>query len=424
MADSKLRLQIVTALDAAGIKATKDQIDGLEKSLTKLNRSGGGGGGGSGGPFGKWGNDLERVMGNVTKVLAVARMIGSVMNETLSNVIVEGKDFGEALEEGVKGGLTKAFSSGLKMVGVDLDGMLEKYKQKLNEQVKQIGDRVQEYQKRNAEEMKEELQGQKAAHDKILQSIQRETQEYQNQLSLVKQIHGEQNAIENSYLERLKFEDVQQLKKQGGTDEQIQQLEKAWDVRIAMDEGKKRLDSINLEQAAWAKQGEGYALSLKEMDRRIKEIEGKRDARKSQLEDWKGTKEQYQNNKESKQLYNSAVKELNQYIKDFDKELEPLYAERQKLKNEIETHGLKGLTFDMRRANEVERANLQVDKLAEQYDQHLDQMFDPLQDVVLNKQWGDFLLKSSQDSFEALKQTRDNTANLNDKLDELLQVKQ
>ena len=69
----------------------------------------------------------------------------------------------------------------------------------------------------------------------------------------------------------------------------------------------------------------------------------------------------------------------------------------------METHGLKGLTFDMRRENEVERANLQVDKLAEQYDQHLDQMFDPLQDVVLNKQWGDFLLKSSQDSFEALK---------------------
>ena len=40
MADSKLRLQIVTALDNAGLKATKDQIDGLEKSLGKLNKNG------------------------------------------------------------------------------------------------------------------------------------------------------------------------------------------------------------------------------------------------------------------------------------------------------------------------------------------------------------------------------------------------
>lgn len=42
MADSKLRLQIVTALDAAGIKATKEQLDGVEKSLNKLNQSGDG----------------------------------------------------------------------------------------------------------------------------------------------------------------------------------------------------------------------------------------------------------------------------------------------------------------------------------------------------------------------------------------------
>lgn len=40
MADSKLRLQITTALDAAGIKATKDQIDGLEKRLSKTSRAG------------------------------------------------------------------------------------------------------------------------------------------------------------------------------------------------------------------------------------------------------------------------------------------------------------------------------------------------------------------------------------------------
>lgn len=42
MADSTLRMHIVTALDNAGIKATKEQIAGLEKELSKLNNSAGG----------------------------------------------------------------------------------------------------------------------------------------------------------------------------------------------------------------------------------------------------------------------------------------------------------------------------------------------------------------------------------------------
>lgn len=37
MSDSKLKLQIVTALDNAGIKATKEQIDSLERQLQKVN---------------------------------------------------------------------------------------------------------------------------------------------------------------------------------------------------------------------------------------------------------------------------------------------------------------------------------------------------------------------------------------------------
>lgn len=41
MADKELRLKISTALDAAGIKATKQQIDGLEQQLGKIKDSGG-----------------------------------------------------------------------------------------------------------------------------------------------------------------------------------------------------------------------------------------------------------------------------------------------------------------------------------------------------------------------------------------------
>ena len=37
MADAKLRLQIITALDNAGIKATKEQVSSLEKQLKSVN---------------------------------------------------------------------------------------------------------------------------------------------------------------------------------------------------------------------------------------------------------------------------------------------------------------------------------------------------------------------------------------------------
>ena len=36
--DSKLRLQIVTALDNAGIKATEDQINGLASKIQNINK--------------------------------------------------------------------------------------------------------------------------------------------------------------------------------------------------------------------------------------------------------------------------------------------------------------------------------------------------------------------------------------------------
>ena len=239
----------------------------------------------------------------------------------------------------------------------------------------------------------------------------------------MKEIHGQFNDVESARLERLKFEDITNLRREGGTEEQIQQLEKAWDVRIAMDAAERKVDSINLEQKMWEKENQGNQKALAQLEKRIHELEAQKSSREDQLQEWKSNKSQYQNNEDSKKLYRGAIKELNQYIKNADKELYPLYEQLDQLKNKMEVHGTRGLTFDIRRANAIEQSNLTVDKLAAEYDRHLDQMFDPLQDVVMNKEWGDYLLKSSQESYEALKETRDNTAELKDKLDELLQIK-
>lgn len=82
MADSKLRLQIVTALDNAGIKATKDQIESLNKTLNKTASSGAGLNevertiGKMEGPFGKLQELFEKSNNKLaafgTKAIAVA----------------------------------------------------------------------------------------------------------------------------------------------------------------------------------------------------------------------------------------------------------------------------------------------------------------------------------------------------------------
>ena len=67
MANSELRLKIVTALDNAGIKATKEQLDGLEKQLSKVGNSGGKNGLGS----------LLQIFGRFPgKIGQVSRMLG------------------------------------------------------------------------------------------------------------------------------------------------------------------------------------------------------------------------------------------------------------------------------------------------------------------------------------------------------------
>lgn len=85
MADSKLKLQIVTALDAAGIKATQEQIDTMENAITKANKNGGDGLtslekklGKIPGPVGKIADVFEGLGGTVSKFgIAATSVIGA-----------------------------------------------------------------------------------------------------------------------------------------------------------------------------------------------------------------------------------------------------------------------------------------------------------------------------------------------------------
>ena len=101
MADNKLRLQIVTALDNAGIKATKEQIDSLNKSISNTSSSASGLNdvektiGKMEGPFGKLQELFDKSQSKIsqfgTKALAVASAfkIGWDMGTWIHEHIVE-----------------------------------------------------------------------------------------------------------------------------------------------------------------------------------------------------------------------------------------------------------------------------------------------------------------------------------------------
>ena len=100
MADSKLRLQIVTALDNAGIKATKEQIDSLEKSIGKFKGKAEEDVGGifdkTNKGFSKIAKGAKTVMKDITIAIGVAKLLGQAMADTYERMAVEGKSFSEA----------------------------------------------------------------------------------------------------------------------------------------------------------------------------------------------------------------------------------------------------------------------------------------------------------------------------------------
>jgi len=116
MADSKLKLQIVTALDAAGIKATKEQIDKMESSLSKFNKNGSDGLtslekklGRIPGPAGKIADIFEGLGGKVAKFGGIATSvigafkigwdIGTFLNDKVIKPLFKIKDPIEELKK-------------------------------------------------------------------------------------------------------------------------------------------------------------------------------------------------------------------------------------------------------------------------------------------------------------------------------------
>lgn len=232
MADSKLRLQIVTALDAAGFKATKQQIDGLEKSLSKLNGSGGD----------KF-SGLEKQLGSIKGPLGKLAPMFEGLGGTIAKV----------------GGIATSVVGAFK-VGVDIGTFIW---EKAVQPITGLGNKLKELKEQNknavkeADNLAESFEKLASASDKSFSATNNKIQDEIAQIDLVSK--SWQNAArqkiaymtagqdaESQLLEWQRFQDVSTMQMYGD-EEGAQQVEKIYDILKAQLQAKQQLARFDAE---------------------------------------------------------------------------------------------------------------------------------------------------------------------------------
>lgn len=224
MADSKLRLSIVTALDNAGIKMTKDQIDGLEKSLQKLSDNGSskvekvaGAFGGIPGQLGKIAKGFGGVAGQAALAVGVFTTcfkVGEKLNETYNKISEQG------LGNYIKG-LWHA-----------VDGTNQ-----LNEDIKKSQDNLTNALTAASSQRMSMIQKENQLLDENVKKIQVQTAEYKKQAD---SIQGLRSAVTNDKIGQIENEKYETMRgyQEAGYFDAAEQIGKAYDVMIQQEKVK------------------------------------------------------------------------------------------------------------------------------------------------------------------------------------------
>ena len=266
MNDSKLRLQIITALDNAGLKATQDQINKLEKQLKNVNAK----------------SDVSELNKELTKIPGrfgeISQHLGGVA-EKLGTVYVVWKTFTGAIKIGNK--LFEMFSNG---AGFSLESIkngfstlrttAKNFFQELftgtsdakvaaaahEVAMSNIDTQVQNSTKA-ADKQIESLKEVREEHQKNIDKIKQETSTYINQAQAVAGLKAAGNNANVVLWESEKAEMMQKYTDEGDI-EAAQQVGKAYDLMIAKEKalGVAKQNTYNLNKASRSIEGKASEL--------------------------------------------------------------------------------------------------------------------------------------------------------------------
>ena len=199
MADGRLRLQIVTALDNAGIKATKEQIDRLEKSLSKVNRQGGASELNKG--FGELGGTVGKVLKGLGGIGGkIARAIPLVSK--LAAAFMTGYEAGKLLWD----------KFGEKVMGYKQQ--MEEIKNANKEHKKEIEDTANAYEKMKSAQ-DDAAQAAKQSIDDQVSTIDKMRHAWMKAYKAKSEYLNADQDVEIQQLERKRFDDIYALSEEG-----------------------------------------------------------------------------------------------------------------------------------------------------------------------------------------------------------------
>lgn len=396
MADSKLKLQIITALDAAGIKATQQQIDGLAKQLEKVNQSG---------KVDKLQNalgDMPGKLGKITKALGGAAGAAGAVVGAFTTMYEVGTLFVEKIQKKLPRGIWNDHLFAVE----DLINANKKLKKQQDEEIK-------DWQYRSSLVMKY-YQSEQDAIDKSIAKINAQAQSYNRLARAATEFFNAGEDKDIQLLERERFEDVMRLQSVGDYDA-AEQANKLYDFLRQELETKKQILAYDDETAI--KEAE----SLHRQQQSVKLLEKVDKLKEEQwtLQGWKDDLDAGLSNADIDK--NQA--QINARLRQIDKELQNAEKEANALADDMDASDIEMSTREVNRSTLLDRLFMEGDKLASELDNSIATKGNLL-NVSFTEDYVKELNQSSIDSYNELKSISLNTEYLAEKLDSLLQMKQ
>lgn len=417
MADAKLRLSIITALDKSGIKATKEQVGQLEAQLSKVNSQSSN--------MDKLNQKLVKMPG---KVGELAEQLGSVGTK-LGTIYVAWKTFTGGLKVGQEifkqfgdgaGYSLESIKNGFTDIGIKAKNFFQelitgtsdaKAAAEANNIAIENGNAVVEAARKSADKQIEALQEVRNEHQKNIDKIKQETNTYINQAQAVA---GLKNAGNNANIVLWESEKAQTMQKytDQGNFEAAEQVGKAYDLMIAKEKavGVEKQNNYNLNKASRAI--EGKTSELEEQMRMTDEF----------AQQYQEAKANYEKALETKgRVGTRTALQWKRVMKKAKEDYEASFAKEQPLNDQIiaDYNSFKALQINS--ASATERAYQDV---RNKYNSYFESGYG-----VVDVQFGESMKnieQESQASYQALLKIASNTqemTNIGSILKELLSVK-
>lgn len=273
--NNNLKLQIITALDNAGIKATKQQINSLTVDVQKANSQMGGLGGSSKNVdkvFRKLGGNVADFAGAFGKLGGAMGILYGATQAFIGSFKMADKFFQSFAKEGIVS--VNSVKDGFKNLGHSIKEFFTGYdaaQARRNEKLKEMYDGIKNGMKTAIESTNKELDKSLLTQQKIAQSINNSTKAYLSQANVLKGLNNAKGDEELIGLEQDKFDNAQLLRDQGN-EEGAKQIEKYYDWLITQRKAAIEIDNAENELAKQIQTANASSELLKAKGEEVKRV--------------------------------------------------------------------------------------------------------------------------------------------------------